>query len=238
MKVDFISCTKMLYVAEKLLEEGCYFGIPEPHIFARQSGMTVEEVIHIYDQFEHDEIVHYDDISTETEDDYGKMTGEISFQALVINKEKITEYIKYTKFRYRLKEEPLLSREIISFISKQIESIFSKEKLIIILHSFPKLSDSVWQFTENEYSLTDFLFRCAYAKTWTEEIQFVLADFLNPIYYDIDNKHTAIKLFDYINEIFIKNVDPDNYQKWLQSASKYIIIPQEVKIENNNEPAR
>lgn len=231
MKVNFISCTKMLYVAEKLLEEDNYFGVPEPDIFAKQSGMTTKEILHIYDQFEHDEIIHYDDRGMEVEDDYGKMTREISFEALVIDKEKITEYIRYTKFRYRLKEEPLLSREVISFISKQIESIFSKEKLTIILHSFPKLSHSSWQFSENEYSLTDFFFRCAYAKAWTEEIQFIFASFLNPIYYDIDNRHMAIKLFDYINEIFIKNVDPDNYQKWLQSASKYITIPQEIKIE-------
>ncbi len=227
----------MLYVAEKLLKNGD-FEVPEKEILTKQLEITEQELDIIYDQFEHDGIFYLDHVGMEVEDKYGNMEREITYDALIVNKEKIKEYIKYTKWRYRLKDEPLLQREAISSISKQIENIIPKEKIIIALHSFPEINHSVWQFSEGAYSLTDFLFRCSYARTWTEEVQSIIAEFLNPIYYDISNKNISIKLFDYINEIFIKNVDPNNYQKWLQSASKYIIIPQEIKIENNNEPVK
>lgn len=50
--MGFLSCTKMLYMAEKLLRNG-YYEIPDSESFARQLGMKEKEIEDIFDQFEH-----------------------------------------------------------------------------------------------------------------------------------------------------------------------------------------
>ena len=234
MKIDYFSCTKMLYFAEKLLRDG-YDVLPDVNTdFAKQFDMTVKEIQDIKQQFEYDKLLIWEDVSTEIEDKYGNMAMEISYDALTINEKKIKKFIKYLKKRYCLRENHFISREAIVSIVKQIKNVFDKNTLIRVISAFSP-GTVAWQVTDGQYTLVDLLFRCAYIKTRTKPIMtegqplsFVLTEFLNPIYYNIQNKKISYQLFEYIDMIISTYASKEDYLDWIKTAKKHITIKKQT----------
>lgn len=227
MKVDFLSCTKMLYLAEKVLQSN-YYTIPGPEALVESTGLSEKELRELYDQFEHGNLFREEEITTEVEDRYGSLEQELSYDDLVADRAKITEFIAYTKKRYALREEPVITREAVVAIAEQIQKNIDKGKLIRAICSFSKTDTLGFQFERGEYSLADILFRHAYAEGWIKPFPFVLGAFLNPIYYGIENEGAATKIFDYIDNILSKTKNRSDYDAWLIEASKYIEIPNRI----------
>ncbi len=236
MKVDFLSCTKMLYLAERLAQ-GNFYPLPEPDGLTKQTGLTEKELEDIYDQFQHDKILRLEDIPTEIVDNYGNLQSEMSYDGLVADQKKLTEYITYTKKRYQLRQEPVITREAIASIAEQLQEFFGKEKLIKIIDSFSGLIDMSGRCFENgTYSLTDILFRHAYADAWIEPLSVVLAEFLNPIHYGIRNKDAAVKIFDYIDHVLSLGGDKRDYEEWTKQARKYLPALQRAEPRTSHSP--
>ena len=230
MKVDFLSRIKMLYLAE-WLAQGSHYLLPEPDVLARQTGLTEQEIRKMCDQFEHEGIFRWEDISVESENDYGELKSEISYDGLVADMEKLIVYIDDTKKRSRLRKEPAITREAIAFIAEQLQTFFGKEKLIKIINSFSGDSDmSSGCFDNDQCSLTDILFRHAYADSSIQPLSMVLAEFINPIYYNIDDSD-RVKIFDYIDRILSMAKDRHDYEEWIKAAEKYIKKPKNDSME-------
>jgi hypothetical protein len=221
MKVDFLSCTKMLYLAE-WLAQGSYYLLPEPDDLARQTGITEQEIRKMCDQFEHEGIFRWEDISVESENNYGELKSEISYDGLGVDMKKLIDYIDDTKKRFGLRKEPTVTREAIASIAEQFQAFFGKDKLIKIINSFSGDRDmSSRCFDNGQYSLTDILFRHSYADSSIEPLSMVLAEFLNPMYYNIGNNDDAVKIFDYIDRVLSMAKDRHDYEEWLKAAEKY-----------------
>ena len=128
MKIDYLSCTKYLYVAEKLLRDSFFEVLPKEEIdatFAARFGMTVGELQEIWDQFEYGKLLVWDHLATEVEDNYGNMKSEMTYDALTINKKEVEKQIEYLKKRYGLNDTPFAPREAIVSIANQIEQVLS-----------------------------------------------------------------------------------------------------------------
>jgi hypothetical protein len=234
MKADFLSRTKMLYLAE-WLAQGSHYLLPEPDALARQTGFTEQEIREMYDQFEHEGIFRWEDISVESENNYGELKSEISYDGLVADMGKLIVYIDDTKKRLRLRKEPAITREAIASIAEQLQTFFGKEKLIKIINSFSGDSDMTSGcFDNDQCSLTDILFWHSYADSSIQPLSMVLAKFLNPIYYNIDDSDRAVKVFDYIDRILSMANDRHDYEEWIKAAEKYIKIPKNDSKELNH----
>lgn len=219
----------MLYFAEKLLRDDYYelpFSCKEEvdDVFAKQFDMTTKEAREICDQFIHGKLLILEDMPAEIEDKYGNMTSEITYNALIVDKKEVGKQIGYLKERYHLRQDPFIPREVIASIAKQIKQVFSKNEWIRIVAAFSKSNGVVSWLHSGEYTLTDLLFRHAYAKAWAQPLPVILAEFLNPMYYNIHNKKTATNLFEYIDEILSVSASKKDYQEWLKEAEKYTII--------------
>jgi hypothetical protein len=225
MNIDFLSCTKYLYLAEKMLNDRIMrlpFKEEVDDKYAKRFGMTGEELVKICDQFEYGKLLEATSIPVETFDKYGNLEYEVDDEGLFPNKKKISEFIDYIKPRFRLREKPVISREAISSISTQCGRIFDSDTLAKIITAF-SISDSIaTNFAEEDYTLIDILFRHAYADAWIKTLGFALAEFLNPIYYDIPNKEQAVELFEYMDGILSVSADEKDYQDFLKEASKYL----------------
>lgn len=227
MKIDYLSCTKMLYVAEKLLRD--YYTLPDIDAdFAQRFDMAVNEIQEIFKQFEHGKLLAWEDMPTEIEDEYGNIKSEMSYDALTVNKKEVGELIKYLKSRCFLRQSPFIPREAIVSIVKQIESSISKDELVRVLEALP-LNTIAWQISSGKYTLVDLLFRHAYTEGREKPIKerplsFILAEFLNPIYYNIQNKKLAPQLFKYIDRILSIHASAEDYQEWVREAEKYTTI--------------
>src|SRR3989344_196653 len=87
MKIDYLSCTKMLYFAEKLLRDG-YYELPDiTDAFAKQFDMTANEAKEICEQFEYEKLLVWEDKPVEIEDKYGNLAHEMSYDALLVDQE-------------------------------------------------------------------------------------------------------------------------------------------------------
>jgi len=234
MKIDCFSCTKMLYFAEKLLRDD-YYTLPDINAdFAKQFDMTVREIQDIQKQFEHDKLLVWEDVPTEIEGEYGDIKSEISYDALTVDRKKTEELIKYLKERYFLRKNPFISREAVASIVKQIKKLLDKDVLIKVVDAFSP-GTVTWPVTSEKYTLIDLLFRCAYIKTRDKPIiaegqplSFVLAEFLSPIYYNIQNKKIAYQLFKYIDEIILTYANKKDYSDWIKEAKRYVIIKEQT----------
>ncbi|MCF7844039.1 hypothetical protein K9M47_04050 [Candidatus Gracilibacteria bacterium] len=218
MKIDYLSCTKMLYFAERLLKD--YYELPDiDKDFANQFDMTTKEVQELCKQFENGKLLVWNNISTEIEDDYGNISSEISYDALTIDKEKVIKEIKYLKERYGLRQNPFTSREALTSIVKQIELVLNEEERMRAVNSF---STSGWQLKNKDYTLVDLLFRHAYANVGVQTLPVVLSEFLNPIYYDIHSEEISRKLSDYIDKVLLVSSNKEDYKMWNKEAEKYV----------------
>jgi hypothetical protein len=230
MKIDFISCTKYLYVAEKISNDN-FFELPAKDEisdeYATQFGMTPKELSMIWDQFEHDKIFITDEVYTEIEDNYGKTISEMSYESLLVDKKEIEKLIEHLKYRYALRKTPFISREELVSIACQIEKTISKDSVIKVLSNS---SDTSHSFYDKTYTLTDFLFRHSYARGSVTPLYAILAEFLNPIYYGIGTEEIAERLFEYINKILSMTTIKSEYGEWLKRALKYI-KPRKVIVE-------
>lgn len=221
----------MLYFAEKLLYH--YYELPFSckeeinDVFAKQFDMTVDEVRKICDQFEHDKLIVCEDVSVEIEDNKydNNMTSELSYDALVVNKKEVEKQIKYLRERYCLRQRPFVPRGVVVSIAEQIERVFTEGELMRVVATFSK---SGWQLRNKEYTITDLLFRHAYSKDPIESFPSALAEFLNPIYYNIHNKKIASDLFEYIDGVLFTSAGEKDYQRWLKEATRYVSIVQKA----------
>lgn len=207
MKIYYLSCTKMLYFAERLLEDGISqipLSLDDDGDFAKQFGMTNAEVSEICDQFEHDKLLKLDSISVEGENNYGEMNSEFDYEALRPNKIKLQNFVESVKVRYGLRQKPFLTREAILSISTQIEKTFKKDEWLRAVLVFSK-GGTFSSIKSGQYTLTDFLFRHAYMISEKFSLSLVLAEFLNPTYYGIEAKGTEQKLFEYMDKVLLVN---------------------------------
>lgn len=236
MNIDFISCTKYLYLAEKMLDDRIMrlpFKEEIDDKYAKRFGMTGEELVKICDQFEYGKLLEATSIPVETFDKYGNLEYEVDDEGLFSNKKKVSEFIDYVKPRFRLREKPVISREAVSSISTQCSQIFDSNTLAKAIAAF-SISDNVAAyFAEEDYTLTDILFRHAYADDWIKTLGFALAEFLNPIYYDMQNKEQAVELFEYMDGILSVSADEKDYQDFLKETSKYLpdVLPTKLSKE-------
>ena len=61
MKIDYLSCTKILYFLEKFLQDN-YYQMPDINdVFTQQFDMTIVEMQKICDQLEHGKILTWED---------------------------------------------------------------------------------------------------------------------------------------------------------------------------------
>lgn len=219
----------MLYFAEKLLRDGDYILPDIDDDFAKRFDMALAEVQEIRKQFEHDKLFIWEDTPTEIEDEYGSMKSEMTYDALAVNKKEVEKLIKYLKERYDLRQKPFTSREAVVSIVKQIENTFKKGELMRIIEALPS-KNIAWQIRSGKYSLTDLLFRHAYAESGEEKVikvkplSFVLAEFLNPIYFNIHNKKNVYQLFKYIDGVLNASSSKEDYQAWLREVKKYLSL--------------
>src|SRR3989338_6175124 len=221
MKIDYLSCTKMLYFAEKLLRDG-YYELPDiTDAFAKQFDMTANEAKEICEQFEYEKLLVWEDKPVEIEDKYGNLAHEMSYDALLVDQEAVKKQVAYLKEHYVLRQTPFIPREAVFSIAKQIEKLFSKDEWLRAVVAFAQFDNVALFLNEGSYTLTDLLFRHAYARKRAKPLSVVLTEFLNPIYYDINGKETANKLFEYINSVLTASASKDDYQEWLKEAAKY-----------------
>lgn len=226
MKADFLSCTKQLYVAEKLLRDG-FFNVYEINEnVAKQFDMSIQELRAVWDQFEHGKLLVLAEMSAEIDDGYGDISSEITYDVFTVEKKELGKYIQYLKERYRLRDTPFVPREAIVSIASQISKVLGKEELIRAVAVFSRAGDAAQCLYNGTYSLADFLFRHAYAAEWIEPLPKVLAEFFNPIYYGIDNKKTSADLFEYIDGIIVVSAKPQDYEAWRTAAAKYVSVSQ------------
>lgn len=229
MKIDFLSCSKMLYFAEKIRRDS-YYILPDigevNDDFAKKFDMTVAEVEEIQKQFVHDKLFVMDNVPTEIEDDFGEMESEMSYDALTVNKKRVDKYIQYLKKRYGLRSKPFVSREAVVSIAKEIEAVLGKEGMLRVVEGLPS-NFVAWQLRAGKYTLADLLFRHSCADQndrviTIESLAPVLAEFLNPIYYDMQRHHSIQNLYKYIDEILHVHADAEDYRSWKKEAEKYI----------------
>ncbi|MFW6026986.1 MAG: hypothetical protein ACOCRX_11685, partial [Candidatus Woesearchaeota archaeon] len=105
--------------------------------------------------------------------------------------------------------------------NKTIKKVFTKDDLIRAISSFAQSSYAATNFSNNEYSLTDILFRYSYSRPTKSKPQNffrIIAEFLNPIY--ITQKQSN-HLFKYIDNIFSVAIDDNHYDSWLNQVKKY-----------------
>mgnify|MGYP001474360389 CR=1 FL=1 len=220
LKTDYLSCTKMLFFAEKMLEDEIY-EIPKINkIFSDFFGMTPKEVNIICKQFEHAGLIYWDDQPVEIENEFGEMTSEISYEALLVDIEKIEQFVVYIKKYNALYPKPLINRNELSIISKLITKTLSNKQIVSILNSFGNLNSEIIWFKEKKYTLTDILFRYSYARKVAPSLLTVIAGFFNPIYY-LNDSTKKEKLFQSINQILTANLSKSNAKIWAKEILKY-----------------
>jgi hypothetical protein len=221
LKTDYISCTKMLFFAEKILEDEIH-EIPKINkVFSDFFEMTPKEVTIICKQFEHAGLIYWEDQSTEIENEFGEMISEISYEALLVDTEKIEQFVAYVKRHNVLQSKPLVSRNELSIISKLITTSLSNKQIVSILNSFGNLNSEIIWFKEKKYTLTDILFRYSYARKISPPLLAVIAGFFNPLYY-LNDSIKKEKLFQSVNQILIANLSKPNTKIWVKEISKYL----------------
>lgn len=221
MKIDYISCTKLLCFAEAVVNKNIEQTYHNDYSIYVPLGMTSEEFAWICDQFENEGLLTSETGSVEGEDKYGNMNSEYDFEFWHINKERFERFIIETKLRHQLSEKAVVSREAIVSIAQQIEKTFVKKDLLRAVASF---SNMTWCIEKGTYSLTDCLFREAYSKMPQKPFAFILAEFLNPIYFTLETQETSQNLFDYIDKILFINTEKNDYELWQKEAGKYVEI--------------
>ncbi len=239
MKNDFFFCTKILYFLEKIVEKK-YFELPDiDDVFAIQFDMTIEEIEEIYTQLECEKVLFWDDLPVEIEDSFGNAKAEITYDALLLDSEKGKRLIKKIKEKNNLAKNPFIPREAIVAISNQIYLFLEKEKIAKIISSFSHPNCAVYAFAKKEYTLTDILFRHAYANAWTTPFTEAISSFLSPLFFS--KKEETEELFTYIDKIMSLFTNKKDYHRWVKGAEKYIEInklkenfsPEEKNTENN-----
>jgi hypothetical protein len=226
MKIDYISCTKMLYFAESVLDKDISQIICGDHNVTTTFGMTGKEIEWIIDQFEHDGLLKLESMSTEGENEYGDMNSEYDYEFFVVDKEGFEKFVSETKINNRLREKAVLPREAVLSIAQQIEKTLTKQELLRVVSVF---SNMMWCFEKGTYTLTDFIFREAYSKKPSKPFVSIVAEFLNPIYFTLETQETRQKLFEYIDRVFSNSAEKSDYDLWRKEVKTINVDPVETK---------
>ncbi len=246
MNIDYITCTKYLYFAEKLLTDNnssstndgsevyCKLdneGNSNSESIARFVEMTEKEVDHFYKEFKKEGLIYKGMFSPKLIAQDGSYdSGIVWLHADLINREGFLDFIKNTQKTYALREKPLLTREKISIISSELEEIFEKDSIVKIIKTFSKSDRMIQLYKEGGLSLTDILFRLSYSRESLTPLTYALAEFLNPKYYQSAFEGARKSMFLHIDKIVKPIFNIKHYQDWLNESLKYVEIDNGRKI--------
>ena len=230
MKTDYLSCTRELYFAEKILGDGA--SLVGTNIHASIRGMTLDVVGSVCAQLEQRKVLSWHKEFRWVEDEDGQEI-EVEYDEYKVNKTALKKDIIHTREENRLRETPFAPRETLFSIAQEVENILGKEVWMRIVSKFMPVGDVIYLFG-NGYTLVDFLFRRACATEETQQLSPVLAEFLNPIYYDIHNADTAKKLFNYIDKVLAISANTEDYEKWLNEGVKYTVTARTTTVSDED----
>jgi hypothetical protein len=233
MEKDPLITAKLIYFCEKILEskrDGDQFTSVS---YAPLLGMTRDEVSDLIHLLKTKKLAKWEYVIKTVQDDEGRDV-EVDFDSLSFNKRGIKEYVK--KLKKGLKESPTIKREELLRIREQVNSIFDKKACMRVLAKFYSTDDLYIYFHYDKYVLVDLLLSHAYSNKVS--LAEVLAEFLNPVYYNIGEGGRSDQLFQFIDKVFYLFADEKDYNDWQEKVSKYVATVQNkkgVKTTNHNE---
>lgn len=124
-----------------------------------------------------------------------------------------------------MREEPSLKKEQVVAIFRQITSIFTEhnlEQIMFKFHSPNEIHKCIYTNRSGINYYNVFYILLSHALSKEVPISSVLAEFLNPIYYNIGDEAKQKQLFDFIDKIFSFCIDKKDRDNWRVEASKYI----------------
>lgn len=229
MEKDPLLTAKLIYFCEKILEskrDGDQFTSVS---YAPLLGMTRDEVSDLIHLLKTKKLAKWEYVIKTVQDDEGRDV-EVDFDSLSFNKRGIKEYVK--KLKKGLKESPTIKREELLRIREQVNSIFNKKACMRVLAKFYSTDDLYIYFHYDKYVLVDLLLSHAYSNKVS--LAEVLAEFLNPVYYNLGEEGKSEQLFHFIDKVFSLCATEKDYNEWQEKASKYITTIQKKMSSKKN----
>ena len=224
MEKDPLLTAKLIYFCEKILEskwDGDQFTFVN---YAPLLGMTRDEVSDLIHILKTKKLPKWEYVIKTVQDDEGRDV-EVDFDSLSFNKRGIKEYVK--KLKKGLKESPTIKRDELLRIREQVNSIFDKKACMRVLGKFYLTDDLYFYFHHDKYVLVDLLLSHAYSNKVS--LAEVLAEFLNPVYYNLGEEEKSEQLFQFIDRVFYLCATEKDYNEWQEKASKYVTTLQKKK---------
>jgi len=222
MEIDPILKTKVIYYCEKVLntkKKGDFLLWPA---YSKIIGMSHNEVSDIAELLQKKKIFTWKFVirTVPVIDPYGEklvgLTEDMEDHDFIVNERLLKRYLNKLKQEFK---EPSVKREELMRISTQIKTVFNRDKFVQVISNFHS-SDEIYRYLEDKkYSLQDLLLYYSYSKETT--LSSVLAEFLNPIYYDINSEKSPAELYDFINTVLAHKISDEEQLEWSEKILKY-----------------
>ncbi|MCF7843635.1 hypothetical protein K9M47_01920 [Candidatus Gracilibacteria bacterium] len=214
MKTNLILNTKIIYFSEKIVSSKYGGDLLTSKEYLNLIGMSEEDTVDILENLKNKGIVKWEFQVKLVEE----IDEWVEYDSLKINKRQLKKYIQ--ELKEGLREKPLIRREEIVQIVKQLKIIFGNDKLMKIISSIYSHDEIYRLFNFKKYTLIDLLFYVSYS----EEVSVInfLVEFLNPIYYDIKSEIKPQRVFEFIDIAVKSSTEEGDYSVWTDKASKYI----------------